>query len=384
MAGSVEGNFKELISPFLKEKLSLLQNRYGEESREYQALAKQYLMSSKESIINNDQTNRHYESEVNIEFEGKVVIGVERLYKRTVLLEPTTVCAAHCRWCLRGNYPIQHLKEDDIKHAARYIGSKELSNDVREVLITGGDPLISKNLLLKTLTQITNHAPNIKIIRIGTRIPFHQPNLINNELLEVFKTFTNFRFEIGIHANHPIDFWPESIFAIQKLQQLGIKFYNQHPLLKGVNDDFNTLVELYELLRENDIEAHYLFHAIPLKGMEHHRTSLKKGLDLVRRLSSCGEFSGRAKPKYAVLSDIGKIVLYEDTILKKNNERNSLLLRSGFNIRQRRQWNPSWQMPNSVELSDNGTMHVWYLDGNDDKLLQPSERKEFVNANLYD
>ena len=57
--------------------------------------------------------------------------------------------------------------------------------------------------------------------------------------------------------------------------------------------------------------------------MEHHRTSLKKGLDLVQRLSSCGEFSGRAKPKYAVLSDIGKIVLYEDTILKKNNERNS-------------------------------------------------------------
>ena len=140
----------------------MLQNKYGEESREYQALAKQYLMSSKESIINNDQTNRHYESEVNIEFEGKVVIGVERLYKRTVLLEPTTVCAAHCRWCLRGNYPIQHLKEDDIKHAARYIGSKELSNDVREVLITGGDPLISKNLLLKTLTQITNHALILK------------------------------------------------------------------------------------------------------------------------------------------------------------------------------------------------------------------------------
>ncbi len=383
MAGSVEGNFKQLISPFLKEKLSFLQEKYGEESIEFQALAKQYVMSNKELIINNDQTNRHYESEVNIEFEGKVVIGVERLYKRTVLLEPTTVCAAHCRWCLRGNYPIQHLKEDDIKHAARYIGSEELRNDVREVLITGGDPLISRNLILKTLTQITEHAPNIKIIRIGTRIPFHQPNLIDNELLEVFRTFTNFRFEIGIHANHPIDFWPESISAIQKLQQLGIKFYNQHPLLKGVNDDFNTLVELYELLRENDIEAHYIFHAIPLKGMEHHRTSLKKGLDLVQRLSSSGEFSGRAKPKYAVLSDIGKIVLYEDTIIKKNNERNSLLLRSGFDIKQRLQWNPSWKLPKSVELSDDGKMNVWYLDGNDDKLFEQYETKELIYANLY-
>ena len=180
VAGSVEGNFKELISPFLKEKLDYLSTRYGEESKEYQAIAKQYLISDKESIVNNDQTSRHYESEVKMKFEGRDVIGIERLYKRTVLLEPTTVCAAHCRWCLRGNYPIQHLKKDDLIHAARYIGSEGLRKDVREVLITGGDPLISKNLLLKTLEQISVHAPNIKIIRIGTRIPFHQPTLIDN------------------------------------------------------------------------------------------------------------------------------------------------------------------------------------------------------------
>ena len=382
MAGSVEGHFKELISPFLKEKLSYLSNRYGEDSREFQALAKQYLASSKESIINSDQTTRHYESEVHMNFEGRKVIGIERLYRRTVLLEPTTVCAAHCRWCLRGNYPIKNLKEDDLRHAARYIGSKELRKDVKEVLITGGDPLISKNLLLKTFTQISLHAPNIKIIRIGTRIPFHQPNLIDNSLIDIFKSFTNLRFEIGIHGNHPIDFWPESISAIQKLQQIGIRFYNQHPLLKGVNDDFDTLVELYELLREHDIEAHYLFHAIPLKGMEHHRTSLKKGIDLVHMLSSCGEFSGRAKPKYAVLSDIGKIVLYEDTILKRDNTRKMLLLRSGFNIQNRLKWNPSWQIPKNVEIDEYGTMSVWYLDGKDEIQSSPYEMKEKLKVKI--
>ena len=383
MAGSLEGNFKELISPFLKEKLSYLAKRYGEDSREYQALAKQYISSSKETIINNDQNSRHYESEVHINFEGREVVGIERLYRRTVLLEPTTVCAAHCRWCLRGNYPIKHLKEDDLRHAARYIGSEQLRNDVREVLITGGDPLISKDLLFKTLTQISTHASNIKVIRIGTRIPFHQPSLIDNSLLDIFRSFPCFRFEIGIHANHPIDFWPESIVAIQKLQLLGMKFYNQHPLLKGVNDDFDTLVELYELLREYDIEAHYLFHAIPLRGMEHHRTTLKKGLDLVHKLSSCGEFSGRAKPKYAVLSDIGKIVVYEDTIIKKDTNKNMLLLRSGFNINKRLKWNPSWQIPKSVELKEDGSMLVWYVDGKDDLQYSPYEKAEKLKVQLY-
>ena len=143
-------------------------------------------------------------------------------------MEPTTVCAAHCRWCLRGNYPIKHLKEDDLRHAARYIGSEQLRNDVREVLITGGDPLISKDLLFKTLTQISIHASNIKVIRIGTRIPFHQPSLIDNSLLDIFRSFhaLDLKWYTCKSSNR---FLARIYCAIQKLQQLGIKFYNQHP-----------------------------------------------------------------------------------------------------------------------------------------------------------
>ena len=102
-----------------------------------------------------------------------------------------------------------------------------------------------------------------------------------------------------------------------------------------------------------------------MRGTNHHRTSLKKGYDLINELSSCGEFSGRSKPKYSVLSDIGKIVIYQDTVCDKKEKENILLLKSGFNIDQRMKWNPSWKKPKSVELDNDGMMYTWYQDGKD-------------------
>ena len=116
--------------------------------------------------------------------------------------------------------------------------------------------------------------------------------------------------------------------------------------------------------------------------MDHHRTSLAKGLDLVTRLSSCGEFSGRAKPRYAVLSDIGKIVVYENTIINTDVNK-GILLRSGFNLKQRLLWNPSWKIPNSVKVQDDGTMFVWYLDGSDKKASNFYEAVENAHSYLH-
>ena len=109
-------------------------------------------------------------------------------------------------------------------------------------------------------------------------------------MLEVFSEIDSIRFELGTHVNHAIEFWPETIKALKKLKNVGFRIYNQNPLLKGVNDNLETLIDLYTALRDNDIESHYLFHAIPMRGMSHHRTSVKKGLDLSNALNSCGEF----------------------------------------------------------------------------------------------
>lgn len=367
MAGAKAGDFRELVSPFLRAKIAELEEKFGQDSKEYQALVRQYAKSSMESLIEPLDRRRHYESELSLEFEGKPVIGVERLYRHTILVEPTTVCAAHCRWCLRGQYPTKTMSKENITHAARYVGSPAVSDNVREVLITGGDPLMSLPLLHHTISQLNQHAPNIRIVRIGSRVPFQSPDRINDAMLEMFSSFPRFRFELGVNVNHPLEFWPESIASIKRLQSIGFRVYNQHPLLKGVNDDFRTLVELYSLLRENDIEAHYLFHAIPMRGMRHHRTSLARGLELANRVSSCGEFSGRAKPKYAVLSDIGKIVIYQGTVVDHRQADNSILLRSGYKIQDRLKWNPAWVKPDDVIVEEDGAMLTWYKDGDDNR-----------------
>ncbi len=369
MAGAKNSNFKEIISPFLKAKMAEAEEKYGTNSQEYYALAHQYIKNPLEDYIRPEERRRHYESEMNIMYGNKPLIGVERLYRRTILVEPTTVCAAHCRWCLRGQYPVQTMTKDDIERSARYMASDDVKEDLNEVLITGGDPLMSLPLLTYTIEKIAEHSPNIKIIRIGSRVPFHAPERINDAMLEMIASHSDrFRFELGVNVNHPIEFWPESTKALSDLQKIGVRIYNQNPLLKGVNDDFDTLVTFYELLREHNIEAHYLFHAIPMRGMSHHRTSLQRGLDLATELSSCGEFSGRAKPRYAVLSDIGKIVIYHDTIVDRRKEDNALLLKSGFNIHDRKRWNPSWRKPEDTVVDEDGTMYTWYMDGTDETI----------------
>jgi lysine 2,3-aminomutase len=366
MAGTKTGDFIELIPPFLRRKMGELEQLHGMGSREWRAIALQYVKNPVEAAISPQERRRHYESEITLQFRGKPLAGVERLYRRTVLLEPTTVCAAHCRWCLRGQYPVKTLREDEIVTAARYFGQAEECAEVDEVLITGGDPLMAPKLLRSAFEALQTHAPNIRTIRIGTRVPFQDPDRINDGLLTVLSSLPGYRIEIGVNVNHPIEFWPESRAAIARLKSTGATLYNQHPLLKGVNDDLAVLAELYSLMREHGIEAHYLFHAIPMQGMRHHRTSVKKGAELVTRLSASGEFSGRAKPHYALMTDIGKIVLYEGAIVARRPSDNTILLRSGYRLEDRKRWNPSWRIPSSVEIDDEGFMCVWYKDGEDE------------------
>jgi lysine 2,3-aminomutase len=365
MAGSKTGEFVELISPFLRRKMAELEERQGPDSAALRALTLQYVKSPLEDVVAPRERRRHYESELSLTHRGQILAGVERLYRRTVLLEPTTVCAAHCRWCLRGQYPVKTLSEEEIVNAARYFGEAVECAEVDEVLITGGDPLMSPKLLRRAINALQEFAPNIHTIRIGTRVPFQAPERVNDELLSILTSLRHHTLEIGVNVNHPVEFWPESRAALGRLRAAGAILYNQHPLLKGVNDDLATLTALYAALRDNGIEAHYLFHAIPMRGMSHHRTSVRKGAELAMRLNASGEFSGRAKPRYALMTDIGKIVPYEGTIIRHRASDNAILLRSGYRAEDRLRWNPSWRVPDGVEIDADGFMCVWYQDGDD-------------------
>jgi lysine 2,3-aminomutase len=366
MAGQKKGVFKELISPFLDTKIQEAEKKFGAGSPQHLALTLQYMADSREDHIEpGRERRRHYEAELFQDASGETLKGVERLYRRTALIEPSTVCAANCRWCLRGQYPTFTMSTDQIIRAAKYFGSPAVRDDLQEILITGGDPFMVRVLLEYTIDQIVAHAPNIEIIRIGTRIPTQNPGRVDDALLAVLTKYRHVRIEVGTHINHPIEFWPESVEAFRRLTDKGVRIYNQHPLLNGVNDDLPVLYELYDLMRHHAIEAHYLFHCIPMRGMQHHRTTVAKGLELIQRLVSSGKFSGRAKPQYFAMTDIGKVPFYEGAVVARKG--NDLLLQSGYRLEERLKWNPTWQMPEAAQVDEHGYLCVWYPDGPGDQ-----------------
>ena len=365
MAGkNIQNEFREKISPFLKNKMVEIKNSKGEESKDFQALYRQYTLLDDEKNKSSEANKRHWEADIDIESNAQ---GVERLYNKSIVIEPTMICATHCRYCLRANYDIFTLNEGELKSIAKFCGNNNIDNQVNEVLITGGDPLIIPKRLGLLIEYLTEYAPNIKIIRIGTRLPQHDPLRIDNNVYEIFRKHRNkVRFELATQINHSVEFFNETIKVYKKFQRLGVPIYSQNVLLKGINDNIKSLEDLYNKMRENGIEAHYLFHCLPMRGMHHYRTSVDKGLRLAKELTNSGVVSGRAKPMYALMTDIGKITLYKGTIIKKDKKRNMILIQSTYKYKDRIANNPNWKLPQTAEIDKDGYLRVWYLDGNDD------------------
>ncbi len=134
--------FKELITPFLREKLDGLRLRHGPESGVYQALARQYVKTADEDVQTEEANLRHFEADVTCTSAGRSLPGVERLYRRTLVIEPTLACVAHCRYCIRANYPRHNLDDAQLSEIARFCGHADRRDDLREVLVTGGDALV--------------------------------------------------------------------------------------------------------------------------------------------------------------------------------------------------------------------------------------------------
>ncbi len=234
-------------------------------------------------------------------------------------------------------------------------------------MITGGDPLIIPNRTLFLVEALIEHASNIKIFRIATRLPQQSPSRITNSVLRIFQKRPGLRFELATQINHPVELsFPETVEVFSRFRELSVVIYSQNVLLKGINNDVAVLTDLYDAMRDAGIEAHYLFHCIPLRGMRHMRTSVQQGLDLIKQLTCQGYISGRTKPVFAAMTDIGKIIFYEGSILMRDTAHNRMLLQSNYSHDERSRWNQSWQLPASAEIDDLGLLRVWYPDGSDD------------------
>lgn len=352
--------FNEQVSKYLMDLMDKIKREKGDNSKEYKALYYQYIMLENNNAFCREENVKHYEA--TIDDRGGNLEFIERLYKRQAVIDITLVCSSHCRYCLRQNYTINQFTRRDIPKVINYCKQDEF---LKELLITGGDPLIVPNLLIELIEQLLIESPNIEIIRIGTRLLVQDPFKVSDELYKFFdKHRHKIKFEIGMQVNHVVELQPKTCEVIQKFQEAGVTVYSQNVLLKNVNDNTRALIDLYDTLRYLNVESHYLFHAIPMKGTGMYRTSIEKGLKLIKALSCSGNISGRSKPMYSLMTDVGKITLYEG-VLGQKDENNYYEVYTGYTLEDRKIWNPHYELPPNARIADDKTIIVKYLDGDD-------------------
>ncbi|WP_240502520.1 EF-P beta-lysylation protein EpmB [Methylocaldum sp. 14B] len=202
--------------------------------------------------------------------------GVLHKYHGRMLLITTGACAIHCRYCFRRNFPydanmIGKRQEQDAVDAIR----SDLS--INEVILSGGDPLVLSDERLAQLIQKIGEIQHIRRLRIHTRLPVVLPNRITTELIAAL-TEARLKSVVVIHANHANEFDHDVNDALNALQKAGITLLNQTVLLKGVNDDAETLVRLSETLFENGVLPYYLHVLDKAQGTSHFDLSTEDAL----------------------------------------------------------------------------------------------------------
>ncbi len=234
-------------------------------------------------------------------------------YPDRALFLVSSQCAMYCRFCTRKRKVGKKSMQVNQKTIAAGLQYLRNTPQIREVLISGGDPLLLSDHLLEEILQQLHEIKSIKVIRIGTRTPCTLPMRITPELVNMLKKYHP--LYINTHFNHPAEITQEAEQACTLLADAGIPLGCQTVLLKGVNDSRAVMQELLYRLLEVRVRPYYLMQADLTEGTAHFRTNIKTGLALMRDL--IGQISGMAVPTYILDAPggKGKIPLTPDYIL---------------------------------------------------------------------
>lgn len=246
------------------------------------------------------------------EDEHSPVPGLVHRYPDRVLLLALDTCAAYCRYCTRSRLVAQGHLEPLTRRLDRIVAYLEEHTEVRDVLLSGGDPLLlSEDRLDAVLTRLRG-IRHLEFVRIGSRVPGFLPQRITPELVALLRRH---RVWLSLHFCHPRELTPDVAAACDRLADGGIPLGSQTVLLRGVNDDAATLKALFHGLLKLRVRPYYLYQCDPVVGTSHLRTSLARGLDIVAQLR--GHTSGYAVPTYVVDAPGGggKIPIQPETIV---------------------------------------------------------------------
>ena len=224
------------------------------------------------------------------------VPGLVHRYPDRVLMLVTTQCASYCRYCTRARIvgdPTQTFSRTDFDAQIEYLKN---TPQVRDVLLSGGDPLTLAPKVLEDLLTRLREIPHIEIIRIGSRVPVFMPMRVTAELTDMLQKFHP--LWLNIHVNHPNEISQELADATDKLSRAGIPLGNQSVLLAGVNDCVHIQRDLVQKLVRIRVRPYYLYQCDLVEGAGHFRTPVSKGIEIIEGLR--GHTSGYAVPTYCV------------------------------------------------------------------------------------
>ncbi|MEN7973775.1 MAG: KamA family radical SAM protein, partial [Verrucomicrobiota bacterium] len=237
-------------------------------------------------------------------------------YPDKVLFLATTFCPAHCRYCTRSRMVGKpHDDPAEFEQTFQYI---EEHTEIRDVLVSGGDPLALTDSVLDGILSRLRSIPHVRMIRIGSKVPTVLPMRITDELCAILRKH---RVWLSLHFTHVAELTPETRAACRKLSDHGIGMISQTVLLKGINDDTQTLTDLFYGLLEINVKPYYLLQCDPVRGSAHFRTPVEKGIELIRSLH--GRISGLAVPQYVIDAPGGggKVpILSRDQIRREGND----------------------------------------------------------------
>ena len=246
------------------------------------------------------------------------VPNITHRYPDRALFLVTSQCGLYCRFCTRkrkvGDYDKISMK--GLESAFRYL---EQHTEIRDVILSGGDPLMLTDIMLEKILQRIRAIPHIEIIRIGSKMPCVLPQRITQHLCDMIKKYHP--VYLNTHFNHPWEITPESSKACQMLADAGIPVGNQMVLMRNVNDDPATVKELMQKLLKIRVRPYYMYMADETKGANHFRTSIETGIEIIENLR--GHTSGLAIPHFVIDAPGGggKIPLLPNYVLHKDEDK---------------------------------------------------------------
>jgi len=254
------------------------------------AISRQVIPSPKEM-----EMGEPYEDDPLAEERDSPVPNLVHRYPDRVLMMVTTQCPIYCRFCTRkriiGKPGIVSM--DTIRQGIDYIKSHP---EVRDVLLSGGDPLMLKDEVLEEILSDLRAIPHLEVIRIGSRVPGALPQRITERLCQILKKYHP--LYLNLHFNHPDELTPAAKKACEMLADAGIPLGSQTVLLKGINDNPEVMKSLMHKLLSCRVKPYYLYQADLVSGTDHFRTTVETGLEIMRHLQ--GHTSGMAVPKYVI------------------------------------------------------------------------------------